>query len=140
MWIDLELQKGLTPPKIVQRAAKALFHSSNGGQDSVPNDRDHFISLVDVHNVKMNIDREKWRHDDDDVKSVHMWALSNPSLVLLYEPPTTHPYHPLRIIIQTPLQLKWMQKIWEWSLPRHGWHFWGPQIQGKCCSLSLQIK
>lgn len=111
MWIDVELRKGLCPSQIYQRAAKALFAASHEGMHtSLLKDRDHFITLDDIHNRKRKIDRELWKRHENDVVSVHLWILANPPYILCYQQQSHQPYSPLRICVQTPLQLKWLLK------------------------------
>ena len=110
-WIESELRRNATTQQILMRAAKALFENqhSMGFLFEKPQ-RDHYITIGDVDNVRRNLDKETWRRHEDDAISTVMWIRSNPSWVVLYHPPSIVPYLPLRLVVQRDMQLEWLLK------------------------------
>lgn len=110
-WVICESRRGLTPPQIMMRAAKALFENQHNLGYVVGNpDRDHFITLADIHNIKAELDRETWKLHANDRISTELWMQANPSQVVMYHAPKSDPDEPLRLAVTRPMLLEWLIK------------------------------
>lgn len=111
-WIEPELRKGILPLQNLDKGCEGTLpcsqwqprHLCSRSKGSL-----HY-RLVNIHNVKSKLDHETWKHDNNDVASLHLRTLTRPDCLLYHGKPRSKLFEPFRLGIWVPLKLQWPVK------------------------------